>query len=184
MYPDARVYNEGLVRARQHDPLGYPIIFVEWDKDHWAYSGEQDRWVMEAHFDLVEDQMAEDNKFDDLLSGLSDLVANFREKDGSAGADKEKTHTDPRPIDEPSYEEVHRKAVEDAMESDAFIVLVAHPENLNGTEIVVPHIYIHSKREDAAMMLDAAMADVAAQTHARLVAKLIDQARRDGPSSS
>lgn len=189
MYPDARVYNEAIVRARQHDQMGYPVIFIEWDKDHWAYSGEQDRWVLEAHFDLVEDQMAEDKKLDDLLNGLSDLVANFRDKDSDEVKSEDKAPSrDPRPTKELSYVEILAEAMEDAEQGDAFIVLVAKPENFNGAEIVVPHVYMHSKREDAALMLDAAMADAAAQTHGRLVAKLLEAIRgkdkEDGSSST
>jgi hypothetical protein len=80
MYQYARVHNEGFVRGLEYDTLGYPLILIEWDRDHWAYSGEDDGWTDEAHFELVEDQMEKDNRFDDLLTGLSNLVSSFQEE--------------------------------------------------------------------------------------------------------
>jgi hypothetical protein len=56
LYAFACAGSEGWVRKLDHDKLGYPMIFVEWDKDHWAYNGEPDKWVMEAHFDKIEDE--------------------------------------------------------------------------------------------------------------------------------
>lgn len=186
MYPKARVYNEAIVRGRKHDEFGYPVIFVAWDQNHWAYSGEEDRWVMEAHFDLVEDSMA-DKKNEDFIKGLAELFERWKD-DGPLDED-EADQTDPRPTQDPTYDEVLKAAMKDAGTGDAFIVLVARPEEFNGVNLVVPHVYMHSKLDDAAMMLEATMADYAAQSHARLVIQLVEQTKRkerkdDGSPSS
>src|SRR3954467_9670267 len=76
MYPMARVYSEGVVGDRTHDNLGYPMIFIEWDKDHWAYSGEEDRWVLEAHFDKVEESKMEEKP--DIVEALAKLLEQYR----------------------------------------------------------------------------------------------------------
>jgi hypothetical protein len=184
MYPSARAYNEGWVRALQHDKFGYPMIYVEWDHDHWAYSGEENGWTDEAHFDLVEGSMPEnDEKFDALLNGLGELVSQFRDTEEPQGDDESKPD---RKMEghKMSYEEVLKRAHDDAQEGEAYIVIVARTEEFNGNEIVNPRVYMHSKREDAALLLDAAMADVVAQTYSKLALGLIAEAKRNGSFGS
>jgi hypothetical protein len=69
--------------------------------------------------------------------------------------------------------------VDDARDGEAFIVLVARPEEFNNTEILSPRIYMHSKREDAASCSMHAMADAVAQTYATLVMNLILEAKSE-----
>lgn len=59
VYPFACAGNEGWVRATKHDEVGWPLVFIEWDKDHWSYNGEKDQWTMEDHFDPVGESMPE-----------------------------------------------------------------------------------------------------------------------------
>jgi hypothetical protein len=175
MYPAARAYGEARVKGKRHDDLGYPLIFVEWDKDHWAYSGEEDGWTLEAHFDLVEDQMEEK----DLVKALSDLVKKFERKEEPEEVNVENIDD---PDDEPSYDEMLEAALEDARDGEGFVVFVARKEAVGDTELVVPHIYRHSRRDDAALMLDAVMADTAAQTYASLAFMIIEKAKRGSGS--
>jgi hypothetical protein len=135
MYPMARAYNEGWVRRQQHDHLGYPLVYVEWDKDHWAYSGEEDRWVLEAHFDPVEDSMADD-KYNNLLKALADVVAQAQ-----------------------SDEAPKSEAVPDELEE----------KELNGHEVTIPILFIHSKDDKSALLVDAAAADHVAHSAQRLI---------------
>lgn len=178
MYQNARVYNEAVVRARTRDNLGYPHVYVEWDKDHWAYSGEEDGWTFESHFDLVEEKM--EDRQDDLLAALTKLVQSF--SGGDAGENVRKVIEDEEDESDLTYEQVLKNAFNDAIKGDAFIVLVALPAKFGERELLVPHIYVHSKRDDASLMLDATMADAASQAHASLVLKLIESAKADGPT--
>lgn len=186
MYPQARAYNQGFVRATSHDEFGYPLIYVEWDKDHWAYSGEQDRWVLEAHFDPVEEKtMADKPNESDLIKALAQIVKQFGGPAESENRDADVE--DKREELEDSYDEVLNRAVDDARDGEAFIILVARPEEgFQGGELITPHIYMHSKRDDAALLLDACMADAVAQTYARLVLSTVAQMKRsgDGPVGS
>ena len=177
MYRNARAYNEAIVRAQAHDDMGYPLIYVEWDRNHWAYSGEDDGWAIEAHFDPVEEDMPEDK---DLLKALAALVQNFQ------GEEKAEEKSEPEPEkDDQGYEETLKQAVSEAYKADAFVILVASPEESpGGVKLIVPHVYMHSKRDDAALILDATMADASAQAYARLVLELIAKAKRDGQASS
>src|SRR5215210_1854477 len=73
LYPLALHGMEGWIRKRNRDNLGYPMVYIEWDKDHWAYNGEGDEWTMEAHFEAVEDKVDEERKEDPLERLLREL---------------------------------------------------------------------------------------------------------------
>lgn len=180
MYPYARVWSEGVVLKRMHDNMGYPLIWIQWDKDHWAYSGEEDRWVLEAHFDKVENNMAEEDK-PDFLEAIADLVERYR-RDGmpDSALEEDASKVDPRPTGPLTYKDILDKGAEAAAEGEAFVLLVATPETYQGTELVIPRVYMHSKNDASALLLDAAMADYVSQAMARLVQKAQD----DGTPSS
>lgn len=57
MYEAAYANAPGWVRKQKRDNFGYPMVFIEWDKRHWSYNGEEDRWALEAHFEPVEEPM-------------------------------------------------------------------------------------------------------------------------------
>lgn len=184
MYKNARAFNEAVVRGRKHDEFGYPLIFVAWDHNHWAYSGEDDRWVLEAHFDLVGD-MADKDKNEDFIKQLGELFKRWESDDEPQDEDEPVEANGGTHVDEAPYEDTLEMAIKDARNGEAFIIMVARKEEYGGMSLVVPHIYMHSKRDDAALMLESTTADLAAQSHARLSAQLIDAAKRDnGPSSS
>jgi hypothetical protein len=178
MYPMARAYNEGWVRRQQHDHLGYPLIYVEWDKDHWAYSGEEDRWVMEAHFDPVEDSMAED-KYNNLLKALADVVAQAQSDEAPA--------SEPVPDEleekdkELTYEYVLQRGAEAAAKGSGYLLFVAHKEELNGHEVTIPILFMHSKDDEGALLVDAAAADHVAHSAQRLIQDALRD-RADGSS--
>ena len=175
LYPNARAYNEGFVRKQIHDDYGYPLIYVEWDKDHWAYSGEQDRVVLEAHFDPVEEDMSEEKDLRELMEALLERL-----NSGEASEPKEDSHPD---ADDYTYDKVLGRAMQDASEGEAYIVLVAAQESHGDTELLVPHIYLHSKSDESALMLEAAVADHVAQTMIRL-AQEVGRSKRHGPTGS
>lgn len=45
-YPASR----GVVRGIREDSYGYAQIYIDWDKDHWRYNGEEDLWTFASHF--------------------------------------------------------------------------------------------------------------------------------------
>jgi hypothetical protein len=50
----AKVGNVGVVTDRRRDRFGLPEVYVKWDRNHWAYNRQPDRWTFEDHFDLEE----------------------------------------------------------------------------------------------------------------------------------
>jgi hypothetical protein len=168
MYQMARVYNEAIVKKITHDHLGYPAIYVEWDRDHWAYSGEEDGWVLEAHFDLVEEDMPDNNE--EFIQGLADLLNQWqsnREPDKTPALDPRSD----KPYDD-SYEGLLAAAEKDAREGEAFIVIVAKTERSGGVELIAPRVYMDNKTSDAGLVCEAAMADLVAHSYARLISRV------------
>lgn len=180
MYPMARAYMEGTVRKQMHDELGYPLIFVQWDQNHWAYSGEPDRWALEAHFDTVEGKVEE--KDDKLIEALMQVLENHRKgnKEESQNVQDPLLRNDREP-DPDDYYSVLTRAMDDASDGEAFVVIVARRDHMGEAEIIVPHMYAASKpnAEDAMLLLEAAMSDAGAQHHGRMVYEEIKRLRGD-----
>lgn len=62
----ACVGNEGWITGVREDSFGLPEVRVEWDKNHWAYNGIQDSWTFPDHFEIIEDDMADNNQINEL----------------------------------------------------------------------------------------------------------------------
>ncbi len=67
----SRTGNEGWVRKTKHDSYGYPRVFIQWDKDHWAYNGQEDTWTWEGHFEMAQEH---DSLEDELMPVVSKFV--------------------------------------------------------------------------------------------------------------
>jgi hypothetical protein len=171
MYEHARAFNEGTVRRQLHDEFGYPLILVEWDKEHWAYSGQPDGLYLEAHFDPVEEKMAD--KQEDFLAAIANLVEQFQNQ--NEGEEK----PDPRPTKEPKYKDILEKAVEAAEEGEAFLIFVVTPDESLDKGIMFPAIFADSKSDAAALALDATAADYVASSVLRLVQHRIVEGHGD-----
>lgn len=77
----SRVGNEGWIRKRKRDRYGYPQVFIQWDKDHWAYNGAEDGWTWEGQFEAVEENQmadaAQPNNQDELQATVRGITENF-----------------------------------------------------------------------------------------------------------
>lgn len=40
------------VQEVKEDEFGFPLVYVEWEKNHWAYAGQADGWTFANHFRL------------------------------------------------------------------------------------------------------------------------------------
>jgi hypothetical protein len=134
LYSMACAGSEGWIRKQDIDPLGYPMIYIEWDKNHWAYNGEQDRWTFESHFDPVEENDMSDqqgsNPPPEFVNFMNSMWQQFQ-----ASQTPEPQAEEPPPLNEPEsrpdgqllsdeeFAEALAKSVEVAKESDAFILI-------------------------------------------------------------
>lgn len=118
LYVAACAGSEGWVRKHSEDH-GFPMVYVEWDKDHWAYNGEPDRWAFEAHFDPIGEQMSSEEDFK--------LFQEFQEFQ-NAQKDKEPEPANveearPGHLTSEQYEEMVEQAAAIAQSADAFILI-------------------------------------------------------------
>src|SRR6266550_2150007 len=82
LYSHAYAGSEGWVRDQKLDPLGYPLVFIEWDREHWADNGEPNKWAFEAHFEPVEgDEVAEPNP-NEFMNFMSKAFEAYQQSQG------------------------------------------------------------------------------------------------------
>lgn len=53
IHPQAFAYSEGWVRKSGTDHVGYPLVYIEWDKDQWMYNDQKDGIYPEDHFEGI-----------------------------------------------------------------------------------------------------------------------------------
>jgi hypothetical protein len=115
------------------------MVYIEWDKDHWAYNGEPDRWAFESHFDPVEDKKMPDSS-DFTPEDWADYQAfqAFRAMQKAEGKEDSKPEPKPEPgpgdsLDPERYEARVNAAIEMLREGNAFIVITVDREESEGS---------------------------------------------------
>lgn len=183
MYPAARDLNEGWVRNRKRDEFGYPAIYVEWDRDHWAYSGEEDGWTMEAHFDKVEESMQNEEgnlpaPDEPIFQALIKAIKEELQKDNEDNIDK--TQGEPESVEDRSeYEAAVEEAMQAAHDGIGFVIVVANSMAIDKDEVIVPTVLSYSTRPDAEALLEAQLSDLGAQAHYRSVIRRLKSGEFD-----
>lgn len=159
LYAYAGAGSEGWVRQRDHDRLGVPMVFIEWDKDHWTFNGEPDLWTFEDHFIPAEEAMA------DKSYNLQDQVAEFLEwkkaKEAAEGT-----------VSEPDIDKEYllqlEAAYETAKTASAFLLIAV--EDLPGRvgASYSPKVVNFYKNRDAGLVLESQLSSLAASSHQSL----------------
>jgi hypothetical protein len=170
IYAKAYAGSEGWIRDQRHDDLGYPIVFIEWDKNHWTYNGEADKWTLEAHFDPIEEsKMAEEQpQFDP--NQFAAMMGQFAQ--WMADQQQDKKSNDPAPGDAPSQEENAREhyrlawdeAKKIADNASSFLLLTVHKgQDGSWTPIVVSEAVDSDAALIAEMQVSRLAAEIATQ---------------------
>lgn len=82
------VGSQGWIKKHKVDEFGYPHVYIQWDKDHWAYNGAPDGWTWEDHFNVVEVNM-KDNKDKELATRLLDMLREYSSEDEEVTSDED-----------------------------------------------------------------------------------------------
>ncbi len=148
--------NEGWVKATQLDErYGYPKIFVEWDKDHWAYNQAPDTWTWEGHFEEVDmpDENNEKDLFQEFLKWKKEQASPSKDEKGVA-----------------RYARIMEEAAESLGKSEAFIILTATRGRLPQIEEDVLQVEIHrdALTEAGELACNVRAADLAGLLYAEL----------------
>lgn len=174
--------NEGWVRKRRQDNMGFTQVYIEWDKDNWSYNGAPDGWTWEDHFDIIEEPPMEENSTnpgDALKRAFSDFI------DTVSGQQPEKPVVVSEP-DGPNPEMVkevmdseralaQKEALDLMNNAESFIVVTVqrhdHPEYKDG--VLAPHLRTFYGSHETQIMLNLQFAGLATKAHHDLAAHVI-----------
>jgi len=181
LYERAYVGSEGWVRERKMDPVGFPIVKIEWDKSHWTYNGEKDMWTFEEHFESIDGAVKE---MDDEGKTFMDRLAAFIAAEQAQ--QKQKPDEDASIIDnddtEAKYNEVLEAATAYAKDCEAFLlvgVIRQHDESHAGRTILIPDIFAGYKSEDAGILLETQVSQLAAQFHQEIAGRVLGELMKE-----
>lgn len=150
---------EGWIRKHKSEDLGYQEVYIEWDRDHWSYNNTPDLWTWEDHFEKAKEPLMSTDK----PNKLDDLVKEFTKR--LVEMEKEEAEEQPDPIDnflplrdliqkggseKPSFAETLEEAMDEAANSEAFVVIAVKKREYQKKEIMVPTFFSHhhDKRAD------------------------------------
>jgi hypothetical protein len=180
LYPFAHSGAPGWVRGHRKDELGWPQVRIEWDKDWWGYNGEQDRWAIEDHFDVVEkpkDDQVSDNKSipPEVMAAMAALGqwASTQQSDEPAPqiepkVETQRTAAEMKVVNQQHYAAVLEDAVGFAREADAVLVLAVKCHETTGGTEMIPKLFTSYKDGQAGVLLEMQIPKIAAQSHAEL----------------
>ena len=188
----SRVGNEGWIRKRKRDKYGYPQVLIEWDKNHWAYNGQEDGWTWEGHFDSVEEEtetMSEQENPDfedrvrsvaeDFIQGLMGVVA---AQQGPTGEDHGAVGVEGAPGEEPlatnenDWQTKANQAAEAVANAPAYIVITLEQMSAPGaTPIVVPHAFHGAREPELALIAQSQLAHLAASLQDKVLDGLLQR---------
>ena len=157
------------------------MVFVEWDRDHWAYNDEPNQWTFESHFEIIEEGSTVSKKSsDDILRGIAGLIGEYlSDVDNDQGKTQESTAPTPDTADSPDeFIETIGNAHERATEADAFILISINEErDQAGNDIMVPYVYSSHRNDIAGVLLHAQVAAFAAAAHREAALEIIQRRR-------
>ncbi len=170
----SRVGNEGWIRKRKLDKHGYPQVFIEWDRNHWAYNGQQDGWTWENHFDSVggEDMGETPKQEPEFEENVRNITETFiKSLFGALGvrsepADDPDTVSIPLndEIDDPdNWEDLAADAAQAIQQSPAYIVIALEPLTTPGApDMMLPRVFCAARQEEYKLIAQSQLAHVLA----------------------
>lgn len=193
VYTFAVAGSEGIVRARRPDDMGaFPMVYIEWDHEHWTYNGESNGWTFEDHFELVENNMPEKPDRDEALRTAAEaiLAAIGDDQDNSSEPEEEAPAQDeeePAFQHSPDYEGIVEKALDFLTTSaEAFIIIgvekIDHPFRQDDDDVadhvLVPRVYSSYRDDEAGILVETQMAALVANVMQGQAAELIHHRRK------
>lgn len=176
----ATIGSEGVITRHQSDKFGLPMVYIEWDKDHWAWNGALDQWTMPDHFEIVEEAKPEmDNK--EKTEKVHQLATDFADALMSVVAGPSTEPESPSFTEEDSGAATERdiaiqNAIEALKESEAFVLVgmkrESHPQAPDG--MLRPYQIPFSLSSEAAVLVSAHMGALAAKSHQTLALRTLD----------
>lgn len=160
------VGSEGVVKARKLDEFGYAHIYVEWDKNHWAYNGTPDTWTWENHFEKVENMNDDSN---DMKRTIAEAMAEVAQKI-LGGNESEPEDPDVAPDEDHERSTALTKAAEILQNGESFMVITVSREPDPSTEhgVLVPQFIRFNGAESSGCMVDLEAMNIAMTTYTEM----------------
>lgn len=163
-YKWAGAGSEGWVRRLDTDNVGFPVVYIEWDKDHWAFNGEPDQWTLEDHFDPVEEIMPENSE--DLVKAFAEFVASREQGEGSSSSTKDTR-----------YAEAFAQGKKFALNAEAFLLIAVEVDRKDADAPVFnPMVFQSYKDDEAGLILESQLSVLSSNAFQQLA---VEQIRRN-----
>jgi hypothetical protein len=183
----SRVGNEGWIRKRKRDKYGYPQVLIEWDKDHWAYNGQQDGWTWEGQFQAVEEKEMADatpNNLEEQVKGITDTFV--KSLVTALNPQSEPPADEPDEGDEPESEgssEEWDSLISQAQESIGkapayLLVALEYAETPNAPPMIVPRVFHAAREPEHALVIQSQLAHLTASFQDATIAKILEHKAR------
>lgn len=178
VYEKAMAGSVGTIRSLDFDNVDFPMVYIEWDKNHWAYNGEGDMWTYENHFEEDRDQMNDNSGRDEQdPSGDSNFVEFLAQKLGVSVEEAELDFHDQvnglgREEDK-SYSDNLMDAFDACDGAEAFIAISVNKNQINGLDVMTPSVYSGSVNVEANLLAQAFMSSLGSVAHENAIIALI-----------
>lgn len=179
----SRVGNEGWIRKRRRDKYGYPQVFLEWDKDHWAYNGQQDCWTWEGQFEAVEENgMADGSNQEDQIREITEhfVKAIFSTLGtGSQDAPADEPEEQESEGDGEKWEDLIAQAQSSLSKAPAYLLVVLeHADAPNAPPMIIPRVFHGAKDADHALIVQSQLAHLVASFQDSTIASILDDKKK------
>lgn len=180
-YKWATVGSEAIVKRIEKDDLGYPMAYIEWDKDHWTYNGEEDRWVFQSHFDPVGDPPMDESGMtpEDQAQFVKTLKSLGVKFDATTAAEPESSEPTPDEQAE-EYTKYVELAARSLAESESFMTIAIQKIEEDGVPMLVPQIVHFSRSPEGVLAVEAQLATLLSISHGQLVEQAMARLLSEG----
>jgi hypothetical protein len=176
LYMAACAGSPGWVRKHDHDKIGWPMVFIEWDKEHWSYNGEEDRWAFEAHFEPVEDKMSTEDQPpklpegmtpEDLMSAFAEFVKTHGQQDTPPAPSTPEPVIDEAAVARKEYQQLLELAYEQMKTADSFLVIFVDRQQSDESPVplLTPRVANYYLSPEGGFLLGAHLSKLAAMAH-------------------
>lgn len=168
-------------RRRKIDE-GFPMIFVEWDKSHWSYSGENDKWTFEGHFEPIDKEKSNVGLPPELQQGIEELFAQYAksQENVEGGSQAKAPESALFDLDTPEeYKELAARASEAAAQGAAFVLFGVQATEHEGERVYVPYVVQSYSDEVAGLFLETQLDEFTSSAFRNAAVELIRRIRRD-----
>jgi hypothetical protein len=181
----SRVGNEGTVVKRKFDKYKYPQVYIEFDKNHWAYNGTEDGWTWQGHWEAVEENdMADEQKnnqesLEDTVRGITESFVKALFGAMNPGGQSKLPLSDDIPDtadDSNKWEDLVTEASESIAKSPAYLLIaLEYAETPNAPPMIVPRVFHGALEPEYALIVQSQLAHIVASFQDATIATVLEQ---------